>query len=420
MKLQPENRTHLRDAALVLGLVLTALLIVYYGSALVIQASQTFQASVVNNEETLSLEIYTDTGRPKNLLGWGWNTAWQTSWKVNTVTRTQVTPSLTIHVTGSNVQAAAQATYYIKAVKVGDPAKTHKPIDKVSQAVTVNGADLQDSIEKTITQHITDLGLSTTASHTIDYYVYGQITATGSVSGQPLTMTIPETKFDTITYTYEADQVETTIYSDKTSYWDMSGPGPYGSSNLMIVYHEWDTTYMSGALIEWDINSLPNGVTIQTAEIKAYVYSSNGVGHAIYCDRLTATWNEATVTSSPGKTTTNRVQSFCPANLNWQTWDVKNQFITQYNGGAGTYYGVELTRSQPSSSTRSHSYYTEDKAATWKPQLRVVYLDYGASWYPIPPLSVINVPVNLDLVAILAMAIATAVVAKKLLEEKRR
>ena len=63
--------------------------------------------------------------------------------------------------------------------------------------------------------------------------------------------------------------------------------------------------------------------------------------------------------------------------------------------------------------------YTYDHNPTVAPKLEITYMGYGASWYSIPPLSVIDLPVTMDLVAI-ASVVATAVIVAKTLRERRK
>lgn len=410
MKLQPEERT--RRAAIYLGLILTVVLILNQGLQFYINATQTFQASVVNNEEALSLEVHTDTNRPRNLV------SWVNSWTVSGVERTQTTLGVSITVTGSNVATGAEVDYIIKAVDHADSAHNHKTLEKYTQSITVGGSTLTDDVIKDIGQHMTDMGISTTATHTIDYYIWVEARTTGTVSGETLTATIAETLFDSITYTYSPDIIEATLYSDKTAFIIAGDSRNFGNQDTMSLR---STSSYHYPFIEWSIGTLPDQATIQTAEIKLYKDYESHAGRIVYIRRLTETFNELQVTwttfysqGNPDYTEINQVTTTWQAN-GWNTYTVTDQFDDAYNNGAGTFYGCYLS-SETGATVRVASYYTEDRGVAYKPQLVVTYQAYQGSWYPLPPLSVVELPVTLDVVAVLAVGAAVAFI----VQTKRR
>ena len=115
-----------------------------------------------------------------------------------------VTLSYSLSVTHSSV-SNIQTTVKIKAIDKDTSANNHEYT--LANAKTISGASpINDNgnTQPTISQHLTSIGGSTT-SETIQYQIYCQVTATGTVSGETLTATVNYTPFGTLEYTQTSE-----------------------------------------------------------------------------------------------------------------------------------------------------------------------------------------------------------------------
>jgi len=152
-----------------------------------------------------SLEIHLDVGGETSSESASWMASYQDSESQNVYTvdgvyksQEKVTLSYSLSVTYANVENI-KATVKIKAVDNSD-SSSYEYI--LANSKTLSGASpITDSgsTQVSITQHLTDIQASTSGA-TVNYEVYCQVTATGTVSGQTLTATIPYTQFDSLTY----------------------------------------------------------------------------------------------------------------------------------------------------------------------------------------------------------------------------
>jgi len=112
----------------------------------------------------------------------------------------QVTMSYSLSVTYSSV-TNIHATVKVKAIDKGTPTNYHEYV--LANTKSLSGASpISDNgqTQPSISTHLTDIGGSTT-SETVQYQIYCQVTATGSVSGETLTATVNYTPFGTLEYT---------------------------------------------------------------------------------------------------------------------------------------------------------------------------------------------------------------------------
>jgi len=416
--------SNLVKISIIISLVLSVVMIANTALSTYVLYTTSFTANMASeNEEHLDIVIHMDTGRPTLIesiidrvgaLG-----SWFAGWKVASVDKTQTTLEVSISLTGSNVQSAAQVDYYIKAVDNDNAQNWDKTLIAENQSITVGGAALTADVTKDIGQHMIDIGLADEQTHTINYYIWIEATTIGAISGEPLTCTVTETLFDTITYTYEAEPVETTIYSDKTTQIIFNDFTALGNAITMSLK---STSQYNYPFIEWDINTLPALATIQSAEISLYKYYESAASRAVYVTRNTEQFTEATLDwnvwynqGHPTYTATNKVTTAWTAN-GWNTYTVTDQFTDAYNDGAGAYYGCYLS-SETGSTIRVAGYYTEDKGVGYRPMLVVTYQAYQASWYPV---SVTDMRLTMDTAAYLAILITIGVIGIMKNKEKKK
>jgi len=152
-----------------------------------------------------SLEIKLNVGGQTTSESASWLASYQDSTSQNVYTvngvyksQEQVTLSYGLSVSYANVENI-KATVKIKAIDSSDSSSYEYVLANAKSLSGASPISDSGSTQVSITQHLTDAQASTTSA-TINYEVYCQVTATGTVSGQTLTATIPYTQFDSLTY----------------------------------------------------------------------------------------------------------------------------------------------------------------------------------------------------------------------------
>jgi len=133
----------------------------------------------------------------------------------------QVELSADLAVTHSNINTLS-ATVKIKAIDKSTPANNHEYTLASSEDIyAASPTDDSWSTTPSISTHLTSIGGSTT-SETVQYQIYCEVTATGSISGDTLTATIAYTPYGTLVYeqSSESNSANVTPSVDVTSYYD--------------------------------------------------------------------------------------------------------------------------------------------------------------------------------------------------------
>ena len=176
-----------RKTGLVLGVVFAFALIVNFTHSAYIAVDDSFTANMqsLNRLESLDVQIRGTVERPspltyylnqvRNLLS---------SYYVGGSEATQASTGILVSITGTNVASTASVDYYIEAVASDALGNPYRFLEGNGTSITVGGASLDLSNQTTIGNHLEAMGLSTTASHTIDYYLYVLAESTGLVSGE--------------------------------------------------------------------------------------------------------------------------------------------------------------------------------------------------------------------------------------------
>ncbi len=122
----------------------------------------------------------------------------------------QVTIEADLAVTHSNIDDLT-ATVKVKAVDKGTPANEHE-YTLANSADIYAGSPTSDSWDTTpsISAHLTSVGGSTT-DETVQYQIYCQVTATGSISGDTLTATISYTPYGTLHYEQSSESSDASV-----------------------------------------------------------------------------------------------------------------------------------------------------------------------------------------------------------------
>jgi len=140
---------------------------------------------------------------------------WRLAWRIGGDVVSHVENSLTVTVTGSNIQSPVTVDYYIEARKP-DGTVLGKTLDIQGASCSVGGSISNSTGQVSIDSHLSDLGLATNQDQTVDYYVYVKVTATGLISGEQLVAEVGPVKFDSVTYDYGTSNWVTMGWPDKT------------------------------------------------------------------------------------------------------------------------------------------------------------------------------------------------------------
>jgi len=425
------KKENLTKISLVVSIILSLVLIINTSLSAYVLYTSSFQASMSDAEESLDIAIRTDTGRP-SLLRQLFNQAqdWVSSYFVGGVERTDAETGITISVTGSNIASTANVDYYIEGVPQSG-GHAFRFLEGNGSSVTVGGAALSPTNQTTIENHLEAMGLSTTESHTIDYYVYAVAEAVGVVSGETLTSEITYQKFDSVSYDYGTEITDTYQVSDHLD------DGRVRKSDTSYEEHD-STAYIadfSSSLYDGEMWCRFQSVTIPDVDItEAHLelyanywmaapdrlfilgdYTGDAAYPTSYNDFYAKTRTTANVTWS---------DTFSSV-MQWETSPDISNIVEEimdhgsWSSGNDMQFFIEQNEGYPGSD-QALAWRTHNGAASKAPKLSISYIGYEASWYPIPPLSVISVPITLDLVAVLSVLFAAFVVVKTKMEENRK
>jgi len=161
----------------------------------------------------------------------------QNVWTVNGTykSQAQVTLGYNLQVSYSNVNNIKIVLLYIKAVDSADNSNYQYTLANNKALSGSSPISDSGSTTKTISQHLSDCQASTTSAQ-IKYYIYCQVQATGTISGQTLTATISETWFATLNYqqSTESASANVTPTVSVASWWDLMVT-PEGLAILVMV-----------------------------------------------------------------------------------------------------------------------------------------------------------------------------------------
>ena len=402
-----------RKTGLVLGVILAVTLIVNFTHTAYIARDDSFTANMqsLNRLESLDVQIRGTVERPspltyylnqvRNLLS---------SYYVGGSDATQASTGILVSITGTNVASTATVDYYIEAVASDASGNPYRFLEGNGTSVTVGGANLDLSNQTTIENHLTAMGLSTDASHTIDYYVYVRAQATGAISEETLTSEIEKTLFDSVTFEY-GTEVSDTFYSTGSLVNFQQYP-TYTESMSTFKVQRWTGKYCYGYLL-FPLSGVGEVVTDAQLTYRCFsVYSARDM--AVY--RITETWGMST-----NKPTWSNMPTF-------ETEDVATQTPTDYwnylditemgqawGGGAGK-FGIMMNIPAGVSSDAGHTVFGYQ--GDFPPYIDVTWVSYSASWYPVPA-SVLDMPLGQTLGAFTVIALSGYTVYQALGKEKK-
>ena len=415
------NKEDLQKISIIVSLVLSMVLIVNTSLSTYVLYTSSFQASMGSSGETLEINLRADSGRVSPLRQiWRQARGWVSAFYVGGTERQNATTSIQVSVTGSNVGSSATVDYYIEARESTGQGSPYRFLEGNGSSVTIGGAALELSNQTNIENHLTAMGLDTTSSWTIDYYVYVKAETVGAVSGETLTSEITRQKFDTVTYEY-GSEVTTTIRvgsSANDGYIITSQHSRYYSSSSLLIGDYSSTNYDYRMWARIAGFGIPQGTQINSATfyIRAkgdksspyptlFFYAEDSDAAGVPSDELD--YNSRPLTTEYGEL------NFTAFNENdWYSVDVTGavQEVLDRPGwsqdnpimimgmDSGGYNGAD----------RDLFFYSYDYGTVYtRPKLSITYISYTASWYPLTRLTLASLPVTLDAVALGAMIAAT-------------
>jgi len=430
----------LQYTSLFLGVLLTVTLIVNTAMTTYIMYTSSFTASMDEGQgEKIDVAINADVGRPSPLeFLWRALKGWTTAWFVGGQQRENATTSIIIQVTGSNVASTATVNWYIEAEDSLSSGTPYRFVEGNGTQVTVGGASHQASDQRSIEGHLEAMGLSTDAGHTIDYYVYVEAQATGAVSGETLTSEIVKTKFDTVTYSYGTEvQVSGKTQGNVKDY-EIKNGGTFSNAVTQTPFMNDPNSYESGLLLYPAANyfDIPQGATITDAYLRLKAGTSAGSSSTICTVTIRAEkkglyYNQQCASAADfdaRNRTTSEVVWGVPAwtGGNWyNSPDISSviQEVVNENTWTGSYRCIQVFLEDTTGDydiSQYRHYKHRDSATADAPLIYITYVTYGASWYTVPPLSVIDLPISLDLMAYAAVAAAALAIYLSKKEKKKR
>jgi len=408
--------------SVIVGILLSATLLVNTLLDTYLLYTDNFKASIAETGESLEVGIRGDTGRPRGIWGHiqhyvrsrGLVSSWIGAWIVDGQTRENAITGIEITVTGTNVASTASVTYYIEGVPQSG-GHSYRFLEANQTSVTLgNTLDLEN--QTSIEAHLQAMGLNTTSSHTIDYYVYVKAEATGAVSGETITSEITRTKFDTVEYQYG---VEVTDALDASTTWTYKDDD-----------HAWQDLYEMRVTRDTYTSAMVYNITEYTdknvVDAALWIYVEEGASDdnledtgPLVFSRCTETPGSQHSHENPPNTTSSH-QFTAWMNFMQGAWLIEHDnVLEQYEDESGDELAILIQMS--SSSDYSQWTATGNGGISQRhPELRLTYITYSSSWYTIPPLSVVNLPISLDLVAAISAIIAAAVAVKTRKEENKR
>jgi len=155
----------------------------------------------------------------------------------------------------------------------------------------------------------------------------------------------------------------------------------YGTNTQMRVDNRNNGRNMRG-MIQWNLSSIPTGVTITNATMSLYLNQSNGNAITITAVRITSSWNETNVTwaTKPGYNTTIYDSKSVDTTGIFYDWNITTAVQEWYNGtypNYGMYLKVDTENS--TGNLQSKIFLTSDySVSTLRPKINITYGDITA------------------------------------------
>ena len=402
-----------RKTGLFLGVILAVTFIVNFTHTAYIARDDSFTANMQssNRLENIDVQIRGTVERPspltyylnqvRNLL---------LSYYVGGSDATQASTGIVVSITGTNVASTASVDYYIEAVASDASGNPYRFLEGNDTSVTVNGASLAPTNQTTVINHLEAMGLSTTASHTIDYYVYVKAQATGAVSGDTLTSEITKTKFDTVSYQWGTESTIDIAPTLDTHTRESDPTISYSSDTVCYMGYWTDPKYFDTFII-FDLSDY----TVVSGILKLYINGYSGSVNRYFIHNVTSFDSTVTWNTAPTKDT----ELLNERGVYWEisTWfefdsSGLDAYLAEQSGGT-----AYLRLSVENEGVRYYRRFSTMESSTNKPKMTITYLDFSASWYPIPA-SVLDMPLGQTLGS-LAVIVLTGYLVTSVLKENQ-
>jgi hypothetical protein len=391
------------------------------------------------DEEYVQIKVVVDAGRLltpiENIFTNLRIRGWDVSWLVGGSEVFNATVSITVENTGNNILSSVIVDYYVDAQETTGEGQPYRFLEEVEMEIQMNDI-VHDTSTQDISSHLEAMGLSSDQSWTIDYYVYAQIRATGAISGDTLTSTVPETLFDTVTYERNPAPTDPewvkiplrreTGHAGFVQHHDEGVTRHHKNTKPAIVYFgetpgEQYTSWL--CFVNGDAETpLPDSdIIIHEAYLEFQSASSSPA------QRITIHLYSDTAWSYPPNYLhwTNRWNSRLPVNTTWSSPSF--EVDGYYNTTDITPLIQALLNEQSISEDSIFTFFVatdgdaqeeEKEVYAWDqvdryPQLYVRWSQYTASFQPVPRLSFTNMPIVLDLVALGSLGLAIILIYKK-------
>jgi len=389
-----------RKTGLVLGVILTLVLIVNTTYTAYIAVDDSFTASIQsrNQIESLDVQIRGTVGRPSPLSYiLGQVRSLLSSYYVGGVQRSNAETGIHVTLTGTNVGSSASVDYYIEAQESGATGNKYRFLEGNSTSVSVGGAPLDLNNQTTIENHLQAMGLSTDTSHEINYYVYVKAETTGAVSGETLTSEITKTLFDTVTYQWGSpitgninaellaevrEESPTTSYPSPEYPWIMADAGA-----ITYLYVHFDLS---------DVAAISVAQYFSRVDQMYYTSNSDWMLHSIGSFDNSVTWDTQPSAISQLYLVNEQLD------MGWHSWQ-KSAILSYLQSMEGE--DVFLRMSKGDDMNR-RSFYGSGSGGASAPYLRLTYVGFSASWYPVGPVSVLSLPLGQTLGALSMVTLA--------------
>ena len=350
--------------------ILVLLLMIFLGSTLAIWISysssnayfvNTFHFGDRHGEEQINTKLDIAYKQITNLL----NTNVTSSWTSDGSTVTTVSYNIHIAISADNVLDSYEEIVKLKAVRSDDTSKYWIWLDNTSTKSGISSGTASSTYigDTTVANLLeTHLGATQSGSYTVDFYVYCKITATGSITGTELIAELPWSKFQSITFSWQADEPQRTSFASKNIKDGTESGGSLSSTNT-----EDGATYNLAAEYYNDPH-LPE-LSAYKVTIDFYTSSITGTFQKVYIKfkYSTASIDKGDWFAYKGDGTGVTITSAKPTSLTEYTLDIDNSYKDSYNR-----LKISLLASDPS---QSFTVYIDYLALEYLP---------GAAWFDTP------------------------------------
>lgn len=180
----------------------------------------------------------------------------------------------------------------------------------------------------------------------------------------------------------QASTMVTISANADTSIWSEYPTGNYGTTSLWVLTSNEPPIYSRRSLLNFDLSTIPGGVTITSATLNLYFYKAPHISRLYSAHRITGAWAESTVTwnTAPSfdSTATSTITTGTTDEV-WLSWDVTADVTYGYSNPSN-WQGILIKDHTESYSSRTWTIYgyaasKEHGNATWHPYLEVTYTE---------------------------------------------